>query len=316
MLGDLRIETLSGSSQVDLAAYLDATAAERATDEANAWIKALRHLDVDGLTLRNRFRYRGASLWWFTELSLAKERIIAGAFRTLAALETLIERESPQSIEVVRGTTVTRIVVAALAKHRSIPYTGPSGSPASTHGRGRDWASGLSYLGETLQARLRPPPTPKRNGCDLAIFVHSAFWQVPNDEDGHPGSDVYIGPVIRELQRRLPQHRLQLVGIGPRVSYRARDRVGSSAAGPPALPVPADRELRLLAVGVVVSAVVASATHDTARHARQRGSQTGGRRSRLRSVAPRERTAEPRGDETATLVGARSFWRDNVEAFR
>ena len=238
MLGDLRIETPSGSCRVDLASYLDATAAERAADEANAWIKALRHLEVDGRTLRDRFRYRGASLWWFAELSLSKERVIVAAFRTLAALEALIERKSPRSLELVSGDFVTRTIVAALAKQRSIPYTGPSGFRTSTPGRRRDWASGLSYLGETLQARLRPAPTPERDGCDLAVFVHSAFWQVSNDEDGHLGSDVYIGPVIRELQRRVPAHRLQLVGIGPRISYRARDRGGSSAAQCPALPFP------------------------------------------------------------------------------
>ena len=236
VLGALRIETPSGASQVDLAGYLDATAAERAADEANAWIKALRRLEVDGRTLRDRFRYRGASLWWFTELSLAKERIIAAAFRTLAALEALIERESPQSLELVSGDWVTRTIVAALAEQRSIPYTGPSAVRASTHRRGRDWVAGLSYLGETLQARLRPAVTPERDRCDLAVFVHSAFWQVPNDENGYSGSDVYIGSVIRELQRRLPEHRLQLVGIGPRVSYRARDRGGSSAPQRPALP--------------------------------------------------------------------------------
>lgn len=238
VLGDLRIETPSGSCRVDLASYLDVTAAERAADDANAWIKALRHLEVDGRTLRNRFRYRGASLWWFAELSLSKERVIAAAFRTLAALEALIERRSPRSLELVSGDFVTRTIVAALAEQRSIPYTGPSGFRTSTPGRGRDWASGLSYLGETLQARLRPAPTPERDGCDLAVFVHSAFWQVSNDEDGHLSSDVYIGPVIRELQRRLPEHRLQLVGIGPRISYRARDRGGSSAAQCPALPFP------------------------------------------------------------------------------
>ena len=93
--GTVRLGRGSKGHTASISTYLDAKGAERATVEAIAWIKSLRHLRVDGSTLRDRFTHRGDSLWWFIELYLARERIVVATFKTLAALESLIERESP-----------------------------------------------------------------------------------------------------------------------------------------------------------------------------------------------------------------------------
>ena len=42
--------------------------------ESNAWIKRLRLVPYGDVPMRDRFTYRGDSLWWFTELYLHKMR--------------------------------------------------------------------------------------------------------------------------------------------------------------------------------------------------------------------------------------------------
>ena len=69
----LEIDSGTGPRRVDLAAYLDPAAEERAHEDEYAWIKAVRHLRVDGEPFRARFTFRGDSLWWFAELYLHKE---------------------------------------------------------------------------------------------------------------------------------------------------------------------------------------------------------------------------------------------------
>ena len=104
----IAVRSASGRREVRLADYLPAAAADRAADDAMAWIKRLRHARVDGDTLRRRFTYRDDSLWWFAELYLHKQQVVAGIFRTIAALEHLLAREAPGAIEIVRrgvGTT-------------------------------------------------------------------------------------------------------------------------------------------------------------------------------------------------------------------
>src|SRR5258708_12850230 len=91
----------AGLTRLDLHSYLDAAAAERAQDEAYAWIKAVRHLRVDGVPFRNRFTFRGDSLWWFAELYLHKEQAILDLLRIIAAFDALVERDPPLSVRYV-----------------------------------------------------------------------------------------------------------------------------------------------------------------------------------------------------------------------
>ena len=83
----------SGVRRVHLGDYLRAELAERAEREANAWVKSLRHLPIDGVPFRERFTHRGDSLWWFAELYLHKMQVANHVFRTVLALDALVERE-------------------------------------------------------------------------------------------------------------------------------------------------------------------------------------------------------------------------------
>ena len=100
----LDVESGAGPRRIDLAAYLDAAGAERAQEDAYAWIKALRRLRVDGVPFRHRFTFRGDSLWWFAELYLHKEQAILHVMRTIAAFDALVERERPLVVR-SRGRT-------------------------------------------------------------------------------------------------------------------------------------------------------------------------------------------------------------------
>src|SRR4051794_30039353 len=89
--------------RVTLDTYLSGPDEEQAARSANAWIKSLRHLSVDGIPLRRRFTHREDSLWWFAELYLHKQQVVLQMFRTIAALDALLTRESPAAIEVTEG---------------------------------------------------------------------------------------------------------------------------------------------------------------------------------------------------------------------
>src|SRR5262249_25868299 len=80
-------------SHATLRRYLDEETSERASEEAGRWIKALRTLEVDGRPMRDRFTYRGDSLWWFAELYLHKQAVIERAWRAVLALDAFCERE-------------------------------------------------------------------------------------------------------------------------------------------------------------------------------------------------------------------------------
>ena len=72
----------------------------------------------------------------------------------------------------------------------------------------------------------------------MAAFVHSAFARRSADDE------TYLGPVLRELRRRLGEEHLHLVGLGPRTNFRvrrwldrAREFTDPGARGLPLTPV-------------------------------------------------------------------------------
>src|SRR5258708_9697630 len=204
----------AGLTRLDLHSYLDAAAAERAQDDAYAWIKAIRHLRVDGVSFRNRFTFRGDSLWWFAELYLHKEQAILEVLRTIAAFDALVERDRPLAVHYVEGRHPG--VIAQAAALRKIRYSGPQW-PASgswdlvrMDTRGRALAAGAR-----LSRRRAAPAAPAR--ARVAAFVHTAFWRA----DGADGSaESYIGPVLRAIQPRVAADDIRDVGIGARTNFR------------------------------------------------------------------------------------------------
>ena len=177
----LDVEYAAGSRRIDLGSHLDSERAERAQDDAYAWIKAIRHLRVDGVPFRSRFTLRGDSLWWFAELYLHKEQAILQVMRTLAAFDALVERDRPLAVSYVDGRHAGVIAQAAAA--RKIQYSGPEWpAPASwdlvrMDGRARGLAA------RARLARLRTAPAVAAR-TRVAAFVHTAFWR----QEGTDGS--------------------------------------------------------------------------------------------------------------------------------
>ena len=214
----LEIESESGARNAVLSDFLNAEREESAAGEANAWIKSLRHAQVDGVPFRQRFTYRGDSLWWFAELYLHKERTILSAFRAAHAAEALIERERPRLIRLVRGDDVARLVLPQISAAHQVRYDGPP------HARGRLrrlYAMDLrsAALAAAAMASPRPRRAAVRAGVTVAAFVHRAFWRT----DGGDGSaESYIGPVLKALETRLPREAIAYVGVGPATNFGAR----------------------------------------------------------------------------------------------
>src|SRR5882724_7150695 len=88
------------SPERDLFASLDAGAQETARVETNRWIKRLRLVSYDGRSMRERFTYRGDSLWWFTELYLHKMRQLEEAVSVVLALDAAASQHAPHRIEI------------------------------------------------------------------------------------------------------------------------------------------------------------------------------------------------------------------------
>jgi hypothetical protein len=211
----IEIESGSGPRRVDLLSYLEAEQEERAQQDACAWIKAVRHLRVDGEPFRSRFTLRGDSLWWFAELYLHKEQAILMTLRALAAFDALTERERPLAVTCVEGRYAG--VIAHAARTRKVRYTGPAWPRESASMLRMEARASALALGARL-SRLRTIPPPKRR-VRIAAFVHSAFWR-PGVNDG--SAESYIGAVLRELETRVPADAVGYVGVGPRSNFRAR----------------------------------------------------------------------------------------------
>lgn len=220
---------------VDLASLLTSELRETARIEANAWIKRLRLVTFDGQSLRERFTYRGDSLWWFTELYLHKERRLDTAVATTLALDAAREQYGATRFAIATDDRAVRDTATAFGQARGVAIE-LSGSASDTRRPARD-----SYLiGLTARlSRLRPADRVRGPRARVAAFVHTAFWRPSSDDDG-PGQESYIGPVLSAVAKRLDPADLRYVGVGPRQNFRARrwwDPVTPGAARPLITPI-------------------------------------------------------------------------------
>ena len=272
----LTIDRGSGPRPVVLTSYLDAESEERAAADAYAWIKALRHALVDGRTLRERFTYRGDSLWWFAELYLHKEQAILTLFRSIRAAESLLDRERPEAIDFATADRVVRTAVSGVAAAHGIRC--PALPPSDERRRRASLdvrSTALALAAMASPGRPRAPLTP--SGVSVAAFVHTAFWRATAEDAG--SAESYIGPVLQALESRLPHGSVRYVGVGPTTNFRARRwwhkqarRDGPNRAGRAAHPAVGDAR-------VVVSLEIPA--RRASRAVWQRRPPTGGRDSRL-----------------------------------
>ncbi len=208
------VEIDSGASRrvVRLDDFLSADLEEHAHEEAYGWIKAIRHLRVDGMPFRRRFTFRGDSLWWFAELYLHKTQAILKVMRTISAVDALIAREEPRSLQIIEGEDE---LLEPIAAARGVRLT--DGRRATDTSLARLEARARALTAQARLSRVRRR-TARARRTRVAAFIHRAFWH----EQGEGGAESYIGPVLAALESRLPPDAIGYVGVGPRRNFRAR----------------------------------------------------------------------------------------------
>ena len=211
----------AGHREAALHTYLDPISDERATVDAIVWIKSLRHALVDGVPLRQRFCFRDDSLWWFAELYLHKQQVVLSLFRTLTALEALVEQERPRRMRLVKGGALAQGLAPQIAAAGGIAYEGPPGFTASSALRLATMEARASALNAAaLASRLRTRTAPSSDAPAAALaFVHRAFWRA---DTGDGSAEAYIGPVLAALEQRLGTAAVSYVSVGPAANFRAR----------------------------------------------------------------------------------------------
>jgi UDP-N-acetylglucosamine 2-epimerase len=239
----------------ELRTHLDAAGIERVATEARRWIKALRHLPVDGVPLRDRFTYRGDSLWWFAELYLHKQGTIDRLWQTAIALDALALREreregATRELIIVPGDDAVDLLAPQVAARHGLTLRIDTTSPHRRTSESRlalDLRSRF-YTWSALASRVRVRPhraAGARGGSGGTLaFVHSAFWRKPAvgaaGVEGDEGQEGYIGAVLRALQARAAAQPVRLVGVGPRTNFKARrwwHAIAPSRAGGGEIPV-------------------------------------------------------------------------------
>jgi hypothetical protein len=212
-----------GAQAVALDDYLDAGAEEAAHASAYSWIKALRRLEIDGGTFRDRFTMRGDSLWWFSEIYLHREAAILDVFRAIAAMKALMQRERPVEVRALRSSDTVRHVVLQLAAAHQI-RTEAVRVPRHLW-RLRlarlDWrARRLAFSAMASRLRRRDPVARQRSNdpAPIAAFIHRAFWRSGGDDGS---AESYIGPVLEALEASEGKAALTYVGVGPTRNFRA-----------------------------------------------------------------------------------------------
>ena len=215
------IDRGEGPRQVALSDWLTPERAEAASAKALAWIKSLRHADVDGQPFRRRFTFRGDSLWWFAELYLHKQQTVLQIFRTLLALDALIRQERPRTIALIDGDRTDRWLVQEAARTHGITFTGRPPGPFEPWARlaAIDARGTLLHLAALASRLRRRAPFGRPGRPAVVAFVHRAFWRA-GVADG--SAESYIGPVLRALESRLPAAAVQYVSVGPAENFRAR----------------------------------------------------------------------------------------------
>jgi hypothetical protein len=194
------------------AALLTPALRDRARVEANEWIKRLRLVRYGSETMRQRFTFRGQSLWWFTELFLHKRRKLEVALETILALDAA-RAAGASAFEVDTDDETGRLAVHAFGASRRMRVD--AGAERRGH-REHEWPSRLIGWTAGLSSVRRPAET-RAHAPRVAAFIHTAFWRAAAPQD-----ETYIGPVLDALASQTSSDEIAFVGLGPRRNFRAR----------------------------------------------------------------------------------------------
>ena len=216
----LTLASGAATRRVELDAYLTGAQQDAAATAAGAWIKNVRNARVDGVPFRRRFTYRDDSLWWFAELYLHKQQVVLNIFKTVAALDALLDREQPSAIGLEQADPGIAPVVAQFAVARGVQFSGLNeGGPSLARLAAMDARASWLHAGALASRTRRHPIASRHRTASVLAFVHRAFWRTEAD-DGT--AEQYIGPVLKALEGRLPDGGLQYVSVGPSANFRAR----------------------------------------------------------------------------------------------
>ncbi len=220
------ISTGGATRVLPFTALVTPALAERARDETNAWIKRLRLVPYDTVPMRERFRYRDDSLWWFTELYLQKMRQLDQAVLTVLALDAAQAEYAPARILIDAAGTATATAARAFSAARGLPIDLSSGGagprrlfwPGAQVGVTAALSRARRSLKQGVDRAFGATPAQPEPG-PIAAFVHTAFWRGGDGPDG--GQEGYIGPVLDAIAQAAPGV-LRLVGVGPQRNFTTR----------------------------------------------------------------------------------------------
>jgi capsular polysaccharide biosynthesis protein len=237
----LEFEAGGRRHRLPIASPLTPALEEASAAKSIAWIKQLRSAIVDGQALRTRFTFRGDSLWWFAELYLHRERAMLATFRTLLTLDEHVGSLRPGRLELFSNDWTITAAVAAFAKARGIPLAAAPHTKRRGAARQAQLDARAMWLHwMAISSRLRRHRAPAVRHGSIAAFIHKAFWR--GADDGGASAESYIGPVLRELERRVAPGGLQYVSLGPPENFSARrwwHPFSHASAGAGAMPIEA-----------------------------------------------------------------------------
>jgi len=212
----VKITLVGGAGAVsthDAASLIGPDVREAVRSEANAWIKRLRLVPYGSLTMRERFRYKNDTLWWFTELYLHKMQRLEAAIAAIFALEASRDRGAARVRVTTSDTAVRQASIAFGRAHgMEVEFTGAAARPKSS-----TLDSLLIGFTPAFSRTRRAKPSRPAARAKIGVFVHTAFWRSTEvNEDG------YIGPVLDAVTSRVRPGEVSFVGVGPRRNFRAR----------------------------------------------------------------------------------------------
>ena len=191
----------------------------------------MRNARVDGVPFRRRFTYRDDSLWWFAELYLHKQQVVLNIFKTVAALDALLDREQPSAIGLEQADPGIAPVVAQFAVARGVQFSGLNeGGPSLARLAAMDARASWLQAGALASRTRRHPIASRHRTASVLAFVHRAFWRTEAD-DG----------TAEQVHRSGPESARGKVA-GWRPSIRQRRTIGELSRTP--LVASGDRRLR------------------------------------------------------------------------
>src|SRR5262245_24731144 len=154
-----------------------------AIDEAAiAWTKAWGKQPLeDGVSFRDRLRWKGVSLWWFAELFLHHSTRAPALVRTIETMLRVLERLRPDEAEAVGLPAEEALLLARACSVQRVLFLGQTvrarPRPAWRVSVRSRWNTVKTVLGAAKTALGAAPAAPAGVGQPVLFLSHAAFWR-------------------------------------------------------------------------------------------------------------------------------------------